>query len=195
MARRQEQGEQEGQDQEPLGDGDVDGEPPGEGPEHEAEGQGQNVHDHHVLEAEGVAEVQAEIGRGAKSEPSVQPEGERQGADHEGDRSEGGGADRQFAGGEGAQFLLRMEPILLDVRDIVPQIHRAGEAAEGHEGEEGAQEGLGLEQVLREEERCEDEKILRPLVRPQRAEECSHEGAITLAQETEKPAAVPRVLQ
>ena len=165
LGEGEEQGEEQGQDEEPLGDGNVDDETAGQGPEDETESEGQHVQDHHVLQAEGIAEVQPEIGGGAKAEPQVEPEREGQGGHHERHGAQGGGAYRQFARGQRPELLLRVQPILLDVGDVVPQIDRAGQAAESHEGEERAQERLRLEEVLREKQRREDEQILRPLVR------------------------------
>ena len=71
----------------------------------------------------------------------------------------------------GRLLLLGMKAVLFDVRDVVPEIDRTRQAAEGHEGQKGAQEGLRLEEMLREKKGREDEEILRPLVRPQRADE------------------------
>jgi hypothetical protein len=71
-------------------------------------------------------------------------------------------------------LLLRVKAVALDVGDVVPEVHRPRQATEADERKRGAHERPRLEEVLREKERGEDEEVLRPLVRPQGADERHH---------------------
>jgi hypothetical protein len=64
-----------------------------------------------------------------------------------------------------------VEPVALDVGDVVEQIDRARKAAKQREGRGGTQQRLRLEEVLGKGERCENDEVLSPLVRPEGNEE------------------------
>jgi hypothetical protein len=69
-----------------------------------------------------------------------------------------------------------VQPVLLDVSHVVHEVDRAGKAAEDQEGEDGAQQRAGLEEVLAQRQGREEDQVLRPLVRPEGNEERLHVG-------------------
>ena len=57
------------------------------------------------------------------------------------------------------------------VRDVVDQVHNAGEDAEDRERRHGIRERPRLQQLLAEHQRGEDDEVLGPLIRSQRNEQ------------------------
>ena len=86
--------------------------------------------------------------------------------------------DAQGARRQGAQPLQGVPAVLLPVAQVVDQVDGARRAAEGDEGQDGAQGHLRIEQQPAEDERREDEDVLGPLGGPQGIQERSNHGRI-----------------
>src|SRR5687767_6950438 len=83
--------------------------------------------------------------------------------------------------------LLGMTTIVFGVVEIVADVSRARERAEGSEGDERRSELCGIEEMLREDERGEDQEILHPLRRAKETKGVSVHRSIRTADSTRSP--------
>ncbi len=58
-----------------------------------------------------------------------------------------------------------MQPIGLAIRDVVDEVHDAGERAEDDERRDRPPDGVCVQQALTEDQRGEEHEVLRPLRR------------------------------
>jgi hypothetical protein len=70
-----------------------------------------------------------------------------------------------------------MSAVLFPVEHVVDQIHRRGERAEHQKRNDCFEHSTRVGKTLRKHECSEDEKVLRPLPRPQRYEEIQKDGS------------------
>ena len=71
-----------------------------------------------------------------------------------------------------------MPAILLAVENIVHQVDGARQRAEDQEGERGAEDGVPVVELVREDERGKNKEILRPLIRTKRDQEVEEKRAV-----------------
>ncbi len=171
LAQREEQRQQDRQDQQPVADADVDHDGARRRAQHEADRYGQHVDDDDVLQRPGVEGEQADVRRAEQAEGRPEPERGPEGGDaeHRGRRQRG--RHRNRAGRDRPIPLDRMAAIGLPVRHVVEEIDDAGERAEDDERGEGIQDRPRVQQPLAEQQRGEDDEVLRPLRRPERQDE------------------------
>ena len=147
LADGQEEGDLQGTDDEPTGDGHPDGQRARHRAEHEAEGDGEDVGDDDVLEPRGVGSEEDHVGqRGEREGGRDQP---RRAEPHR-DKGHGDGhgePGRKGAGGNGPRPLQGVEAVALAVGHVVEQVDGAGQSAEHGEGGEGDPR-RGREQLL-----------------------------------------------
>ena len=96
------------------------------------------------------------------------PEG--QAADAQDDRHHRGHRHAQLAGRDGPEPLPGVEAVLLDVPDVVQQVDRGADQAEGDEGERHAAQHLGPEQPSGGQRSQDDEEVLHPLAWAERSD-------------------------
>ena len=148
LGQGQEQGQKNRADQEPAADVHVDGKSPGHGPQDEAQRDRQHIQDDHVFQPERIGEVQHDVRQAARGEPRTQDQGGSK-ADHEKRwRRQACDGDGQRSAGQGSEALARVQPVSLQVREVVDEIDRTGEDAEDDEGQPGPQDGVNLEEML-----------------------------------------------
>src|SRR5439155_12780460 len=85
----------------------------------------------------------------------------------------GGQADRQLAGGDRTQTLLRVKPVVLTIGDVVAEVHSAREQTERRDAEQRELQARGVPRVPGEEGRHQERAVLGPLPRTQRDDEGS----------------------
>ena len=150
----------------PGGDLDVDRRAAGQHPQHESEADHHDVEDDHLLEAEGVEEVEDQIG-GEDAEKLASEETRPQPArDQQRQQRNRRGTHAQGAGGQRPVALQGMAAILLAVADVVEQVHCARRQAEAREGDQRPREAAGVEDSLGKDQRGQHEDVLGPLVWP-----------------------------
>ncbi len=86
---------------------------------------------------------------------------------------------RDLAGRERALALGRVAPIRLDILDVVQEIDRGGDQAEGDEGDQAEPKRVRIEGVVVEQDGDEDEAVLEPMVRPHRSDHRGHRHGST----------------
>src|SRR6478735_6833086 len=145
----------------------VDGHRTGGRAEHETGGDGDDVDHGHVLQPHGVEQrdhdVERDHGRG------LPPSRERaQGETDEWQRDAGhaGRRDAQFTGGDRPETLGGVDPVGLDVEQVVPEVDAAGGEAEGHECDDREDEFVALVEDAGGARRGEHEHVLQPLLGP-----------------------------
>src|SRR6185295_5139786 len=132
----------------------------------------------HLLEPERVEQVEQEIAAEDPRERRAEPGGEEGRSRDQNDERHENGRHREGSGSERAVLLGRMPPVLLAVPDVVAEVDRARGEAEGGEREQAVADRHRIAQLAREDERRQDEQVLRPLDRAQRADEGQDHGRI-----------------
>src|SRR5690606_18682081 len=92
----------------------------------------------------------------------------------ENDRCDRGGGDRQLAACDRPRALVRVVAVVLAVAQVVEEVAGARDRAEGDEGKRRGQDLVALVELAGEEEPGEDEQVLHPLSRPERANQRRH---------------------
>ena len=150
--------------------------------QHEARGDGQHVHDDDVLQPEGVGDHhQPGSRRGSRARtPASCPidAAPRQTADDDDNRGSDCEARIERAGRQRSIALLRVQPVLGHVDQVVDDVDRARDQAEQDEGREGPQKRADLKQLDVEDQRGPHEDVLRPLFWPHRLEQERKLGAL-----------------
>ncbi len=165
LPHRQEEREEKRADEKPRGDFLARGKRlhSGHRTEHEAERDDHHVDDHHVLEAERVGDVEHVVGRRADQEPGAERPAHGNAARQQDHEESAGGRGRDAPGRNRAEPLLRMDPILIDVDEIVQHVDRRGEQAECEEPLKRGQELGQLSESMAEHHPREEHGVLRPL--------------------------------
>ncbi len=175
LAERDEEREQEGAEQEPVGDGDVHRDRACGGAKDEEAGDREHVDELQRLQAERVRGLQCPEADHARDGRRAQSRRERQG-EH---RERGGQRERvpdpELPARDRAEALDRVQPVRFDVADVVDEVRGArGRAVRDERGEGGAP-AAGVAELRREHDPREQQEVLRPLPRPQR-DECRDRG-------------------
>ena len=170
LAQGDEQGEERRADEEPVGERDADDQPAGDDPKDEARRDEKDVEDDDVLELERVGRLEKGVSGRGEEERQAQEEGRGEAAQPE-DRGRGQARPSgQAARGDGAFRFLGMDAVLGVVAAIVQEIDRSREKTEDAEGRDRPQEQGDVEDFKGEDEGGEDKGVLRPLSRPEGAE-------------------------
>ena len=158
-------------DQQPVTDVHANHQSSRHRPQHEADGDRHHIEDDDVLQRAGIDDEQREVRRRRHAErrPQRERRGQRDRAQHHG--RDQGGARRQISGRDRPHPLDRMLPILLAVRDVVDQIHGAGQRAKNQKGRRGFRRGGRIEQFDGKNQCGKNDEVLGPLIRSQRNEQ------------------------
>ena len=145
--------------------------PPGEDAEHEPRGDRQHVEDDHVLEHEGVEDLEREVRRHRArrtSSPRYEPRSSpaRPADDDQQQRPPGAELIRS----DGPKRLLRVQPVLLAVDPVVEDVdrRRTSKQKATNASELARQRRAGSKTRACEQQRREDREVLGPLPRAQR---------------------------
>jgi len=144
LAQGKEKGQQDGADEKPGRDLDPDGQAAGRNPDEKTRGDEENVQDDHVLQPEGIGELQGQVaeGGGEKFEPN--PQGTGQAECQKEEKGPQGRPPLQLPRGNRPAGLYRMEPVLLHVLYVVEDVGRPAQQAEAGKGGRGpGQQGKG----------------------------------------------------
>jgi hypothetical protein len=164
FAGHHEQGAERRDQQEPLAQRYGHRDTTGDGAQQEAAGHHGQVDHRQVLQHRGVEDAEGD------GQPRSDQVAQRQAAQSQDERHHRGHRDAELPGRDGAEPLLRVEAVLLDVPDVIEQVDRGADQAEGDEGERHPAQHVGAEQPAGGQRRQDDEEVLHPLAWAERSD-------------------------
>ena len=170
LAHGQEEGEEHRADEEPGGDRDADDQAARHDPDDEPGRDHEDVQDDDVLEPEGIQDLQDEVTDGDEEEGHAEGGRQPEAGGGQDDHGRDGRRLLEPPRGQGPLRLDGVEPVLLEVADVVEDVMGARDEAEGDEGGHGPQDERPVEELPGEDDGGENEEILDPLLGPERFE-------------------------
>ncbi len=174
LAESDEQRQHHREHQQPMADGHLNDHRARHRTQHEAHGDRQHVHDHETLQRPRVEPQQHQVAHRDEAERRAQGEGRGHGARRERQGHADGQARRHVARGNRPPRLRRVQPIGLAIDDVVDQVHDARQRAEHHERLDRPHDGRRITEPTAEDQRREDDQVLRPLMWTQGDEQAGH---------------------
>lgn len=174
FAETKEQSEQGGAGDHVAGDGGVRAKPTGKYAQDEPERDASNIEVSDLFEAKRIRDVEGEIGKSNGDElwrsKHCAAEGDEKQADEESSRHRNG----DLTAGDGSMAFDRMNSIRGGVDEIVQGVNGAGQEAKHAESTDRAFDDGRMSQVFGEDDRCNDERVLHPLVGTNRADHAAY---------------------
>ena len=135
---------------------------------------GEHVDQHDVFQPEGIRDVQDKVCQQNQRQRGAERQTDPQRQQRQDDRRRDGPRHWKLARGQRPLAFARVQPVPLDVDQIVDDVDRAGGQTQQRECQRHAGEWFGVENLLVEQDSGVDKSVFRPLLGPHGADQAAH---------------------